>query len=51
MNLFLAGSNVGLFIFLGVVALLLLIALISSIVVVHQTEAYIIERVGKYRVT
>ena len=34
-----------------VVAVLFLVALFKSIVIVHQTEAYIVERVGKYRTT
>ena len=34
-----------------VVAVLFLVALLKSIVIVHQTEAYIVERVGKYRAT
>ena len=48
MNLFLAGPNIGLIIALVVVAVLLLIALFSGIVIVHQTEAYIVERIGKF---
>ena len=35
----------------GIVLLLVLIALFSSIVIVHQTEAYIVERIGKYHAT
>ena len=39
-------------IIVGCIALvLILIALISSIVVVRQTEAFIVERIGKYRAT
>ena len=45
------ASNVG-WIIVGCIALvLILIALISSIVVVRQTEAFIVERIGKYRAT
>ena len=44
-------QNIGLIIFLAVIAVLALIALFKSIVVVRQTEAYIVERVGKYRGT
>lgn len=38
----------GLIIAICIIALLALIALFKSIVVVHQTEAYIVERVGKF---
>ena len=51
MNLLLAGSNIGLIITLVVVAVLVLIVLFSGIVIVHQTEAYVVERIGKYRGT
>ena len=45
------ASSVG-WIIVGCIALvLILIALISSIVVVRQTEAFIVERIGKYRAT
>ncbi len=43
--------QVGAVIIICVVAILLLIALINSIVIVHQTEAYIVERIGKYNAT
>ena len=36
---------------LGVIAFLALIALACSIKIVHQTEAFIVERLGKYRTT
>ena len=49
--LFLASLPIGLIVLFSVIAVLVLIAFLSSIVIVHQTEAYIIERVGKYRVT
>ena len=39
---------VGLIVAICIIALLALIALFKSIVVVHQTEAYIVERVGKF---
>ena len=42
---------VGVYIAIAVIVILILVALISSIVVVHQTEAYIVERIGKYRTT
>ena len=51
MNLLLAGSNIGLIITLVVIAVLVLIVLFSGIVIVHQTEAYVVERIGKYRGT
>ena len=51
MVLALSGFQIGLIIVLAVVAILILIALFSSIVIVHQTEAYIVERIGKYRAT
>lgn len=41
----------GAIVIICVVAVLLLIALINSIVIVHQTEAYIVERIGKYNAT
>ena len=45
------ASSIG-WIIVGCIALvLILIALISSIVVVRQTEAFIVERIGKYRAT
>lgn len=50
MNLFLTSSAVG-FVVGGIVLILVLIAIFSSIVVVHQTEAYIVERIGKYHTT
>jgi len=43
--------QVGAVVIICVVAILLLIALINSIVIVHQTEAYIVERIGKYNAT
>ena len=43
--------RVGAVVIICVVAILLLIALINSIVIVHQTEAYIVERIGKYNAT
>lgn len=42
---------VGVIILLVVVGVLLIIGLFTSITIVHQTEAFIIERVGKYRTT
>ncbi len=42
---------VGLIIFLSVLVLLIIIALVSSIKIVRQTEAVIIERLGKYHGT
>ena len=50
MNLFLA-VNPGVIITLVVIAVLVLIVLFSGIVIVHQTEAYVVERIGKYRGT
>ena len=50
MNLFLA-ANPGVIIALVVIAVLVLIVLFSGIVIVHQTEAYVVERIGKYRGT
>ena len=43
--------QIGVVIIVCVIAVLLLIALINSIVIVHQTEAYIVERIGKYNTT
>jgi regulator of protease activity HflC (stomatin/prohibitin superfamily) len=43
--------QIGVVIIICVIAVLLLIALINSIVIVHQTEAYIVERIGKYNTT
>ena len=34
-----------------ILAVLVLYAVIRSVVIVRQTEAYIVERVGKYRAT
>ena len=45
------GVHPAIIVVICVVAVLALIALIKSIVIVHQTEAYIVERVGKYRTT
>ena len=47
----LTGLQIGLIIILAVIAVLILFALFKSVVVVHQTEAYIVERIGKYRAT
>ena len=44
-------NNVGIVITVCVIVLLILVALFSSIVIVRQTEAYIVERIGKYRGT
>ncbi len=49
--LFLSGVQIGWIIAICVIIVLVLVALFSSIVIVHQTEAYIIERIGKYRTT
>ena len=46
-----SSSTIGLVVTLCVIFLLILIALFSSIVIVRQTEAYIVERIGKYRGT
>lgn len=45
------GSLIGLWVVLAIVALLVVISLFKSVVIVHQTEAYIVERVGKYHGT
>jgi regulator of protease activity HflC (stomatin/prohibitin superfamily) len=45
------SSQVGIVIVLCIIAVLVLIALFSSVVIVHQTEAYIVERIGKYNAT
>ncbi|MCI5745408.1 MAG: SPFH/Band 7/PHB domain protein [Erysipelotrichaceae bacterium] len=45
------SSLTGLLVVIGIVFVLVLIALFSSIVIVHQTEAYIVERIGKYHST
>ena len=47
----LSGGIIGLIVVLAVFAILILFALFKSIVIVHQTEAYIVERIGKYRGT
>lgn len=46
-----SSSTIGIVVTLCVIFLLILIALFSSIVIVRQTEAYIVERIGKYRGT
>lgn len=45
------SSQVGIVVVLCIIAVLVLIALFCSVVVVHQTEAYIVERIGKYNST
>ena len=45
------AAGTGLWVVGGIVLLLFLIALFSGIVVVRQTEAYIVERIGKYHAT
>ena len=50
MNILAANGAIG-WIIAGIVLLLVLIALFSSIIIVHQTEAYIVERIGKYHAT
>ena len=49
--LYFATLEPAVIIIICVVAALILLALIKSVVIVHQTEAYIVERVGKYRGT
>ena len=45
------SSQAGIVVVLCIIAVLVLIALFCSVVVVHQTEAYIVERIGKYNST
>ena len=45
------SSQVGIVVVLCIIAVLVLVALFCSVVVVHQTEAYIVERIGKYNST
>ena len=49
--LYFASFDPAVIIIICVIAALVLFALIKSVVIVHQTEAYIVERVGKYRGT
>ena len=42
---------VGLIVVLSVLGLIIVVAFFKSITIVHQTEAFIIERLGKYRTT
>ena len=51
MTYFLSGNPTGILVVVCVIVVLILIALFSSIVIVRQTEAYIVERIGKYRGT
>ena len=49
--MFLLSIQSGVIIVVCILAVLILVALINSIVIVHQTEAYIVERIGKYNAT
>ena len=51
MIILLSTSNIGVVVTICVIVLLVLVALFSGIVIVRQTEAYIVERIGKYRGT
>ena len=46
--MFLSNVPVGLIVVGAIVLVLAVIALFNSIVIVHQTEAYIVERIGKF---
>ncbi len=45
------GETIGLWIAVAIVAVIILFLFFKSIVIVHQTEAYVIERIGKYKAT
>ena len=51
MSILLSTANIGVVVTICVIVLLILAALFSGIVIVRQTEAYIVERIGKYRGT
>ncbi len=48
MTVLFQASPVGLIVVGAIILLLALVALFKSIVIVHQTEAYIVERIGKF---
>ncbi len=45
------GATIGVWIAVAVIALVILFIVFKSIVIVHQTEAFIVERIGKYKAT
>ncbi len=51
MNLIVFSVNIGVWIAIAVISLLILFLFFKSIVIVHQTEAYVLERIGKYKTT
>jgi len=51
MNLIVFSVNIGVLIAIAVISLLILFLFFKSIVIVHQTEAYVLERIGKYKTT
>ena len=51
MNMLYLSMHPAVIVVLCVLALLVLISVVKSIVIVRQTEAYVVERIGKYRAT